>query len=243
MNLVIDVGNTRVKVALFEGDSLLTLDSFELKDIFIQLKDLEENNEIDKAIISSVANISDIDLKKIERLFQLVYLSQATEVPFINEYATKNTLGVDRMALASAAVLKYPNKNVLVIDAGSCITYDFISDKGVFKGGSISPGIEMRYRALNRFTDKLPLLNLVDEFPMIGNTTELAIHSGVLTGLIIEINGIIEEYNLRFEKLTVVLTGGDTIFLAKRLKNSIFANPNFLLVGLNNILIQNREND
>ena len=243
MNLVIDVGNTRVKVALFEENSLLTSDSFELKDIFIQLKNIGENNKIDRAIISSVANVSDIDLKKIESLFRLVYLSQTTEVPFINEYATKNTLGVDRMALASAAVLKYPNKNVLVIDAGSCITYDFISDKGIFKGGGISPGIEMRYRALNKFTDKLPLLGPVDKFSIIGNTTEQAIHSGVLNGLIIEINGIIEEYNLQFEKLTVVLTGGDTIFLAKRLKNSIFANPNFLLVGLNNILIQNSKND
>jgi len=172
-----------------------------------------------------------------------VYLSQTTEVPFINEYATKNTLGVDRMALASAAVLKYPNKNVLVIDAGSCITYDFISDKRIFKGGSISPGIAMRYRALNQFTDKLPSLNRIDAFSLTGNSTEEAIHSGVLNGLIIEINGIIEEYKLQFEKLTVVLTGGDTIFLAKRLKNSIFANPNFLLVGLNNILIQNSKND
>lgn len=243
MNLVIDVGNTRVKVALFEQNSLFYSDSFELKEIFDRLKFIGETHKIKQAIISSVANISDFDLKKIQNLFPLVFLSQTTKVPFVNKYATKKTLGVDRIALASAAVLKYPNINVLVIDAGSCITYDFVSSKGVFKGGSISPGISMRYRALSQFTDKLPLLSPIKNISIIGNSTESAIHSGVLNGVVAEINGIIKEYKLQYEKLTVVLTGGDTNFLAKRLKNGIFANPNFLLEGLNNILIQNSEND
>ena len=214
-----------------------------MKEIIHELKNIKENNKIDQAIISSVANISDFDLMKIQGLFSLVFLSQATEVPFINEYVTKNTLGVDRMALASAAVLKYPNSNVLVVDAGSCITYDFINDQGVFKGGSISLGIAMRYKALSQFTDKLPLLSPIENISITGNTTERAIHSGVINGVVVEINGIIEEYKLQYEKLTVVLTGGDTNFLAKRLKNGIFANPNFLLEGLNNILIQNSKND
>ena len=129
---------------------------------------------------------------------------------------------------------------MLVIDAGSCITYDFVNDKAVYPGGAISPGIEMRYKAVHQYTANLPLLSKRDDIPLIGDSTENAIHLGILNGVICEIEGIIEQYRLKNIKLTVVLTGGDTNFLAKNLKSSIFATPNFLLEGLNSILIHNR---
>ncbi|MFT7498501.1 MAG: type III pantothenate kinase, partial [Porticoccaceae bacterium] len=149
----------------------------------------------------------------------------------------------DRIALASASVFKFPNKNVLVIDAGTCITYDFIDKKGVYYGGAIAPGIEMRYKSLYTFTDKLPLLDVTDPKQLTGNSTEESIHSGIVNGILSEIEGMIDRYKEKNKELTVVLTGGDTNFLAKRLKNSIFANPNFLLEGLNNILNYNLKND
>ena len=145
--------------------------------------------------------------------------------------------------MAAASVFKFSDKNVLVIDAGSCITYDFIDNKGVYYGGAIAPGIEMRYKSLHTFTDKLPLLDVTYPKQLIGDSTEESIHSGIVNGVLIEIEGVIERYKEKNEELTVVLTGGDTNFLAKRLKNSIFANPNFLLEGLNNILNYNLEND
>ena len=162
-----------------------------------------------------------------------------TNIPFKNKYKTPKTLGVDRIGLVSSAVYRYPNENVLVIDAGTCITYDYVNTKAQYFGGSISPGIIMRYKALNNFTAKLPMLDL--EFPesLIGISTNQSIHSGVIFGVLGEINAIINRYKDQNEKLTVVLTGGDANFLAKRLKNGIFANPNFLLEGLNAILNYN----
>ena len=243
MNLIIDVGNTRVKVALFEDDTIRSLDSFDLGNILIQLQNISNLHTVERAIISTVANIDTNDLDQIEKMFPVTVLNHQTKVPFKNNYATKNTLGVDRIALAASAVNNFPNENVLVIDAGSCVTADFVTEEGVFLGGAISPGILMRYKSLHHFTDKLPELRRTDEVSLIGNSTNNSVHSGVINGVVYEINGIIEAYKLKYEKLTVVLTGGDAIFLAKRFKNGIFANPNFLLEGLNYILTQNSKND
>jgi len=150
-------------------------------------------------------------------------------------------LGVDRIALVANAVEKFYKKNVLIIDAGTCITYDFVNDSQEYLGGAISLGIEMRYKALNNYTSKLPLLekNIPENF--IGKTTDENIHSGVNNGVLNEINGVIEQYERENSVLTIVLTGGDTYFLAKQLKSSIFANPNFVLEGLNTILIYNNK--
>ena len=243
MNLIIDVGNTRVKVALFEENTITSLHSFDLESILIQLQKISNSHTVERAIISTVANIDANDLDKIKKTFPLTVLNHQTKVPFTNNYATKNTLGVDRIALAASAVKNYPTRNVLVIDAGSCITADFVTNEGVFLGGSISPGILMRYKSLHHFTDKLPELRRIDDVSLVGDSTKNSIHSGVINGVVYEINGIIEAYKLKYEKLTVVLTGGDAIFLAKRFKNGIFANPNFLLEGLNYILTQNSKND
>ncbi len=169
----------------------------------------------------------------------MIELNHQTKLPFINKYLTPKTLGVDRLALIAAASSQFPNENTLVIDAGSCITFDVLNEFGEYFGGSISPGIEMRYKAVNHYTANLPLLSKSESIPELGNSTENAIHHGILNGVIQEIEGVIGQYKTKYQKLTVVLTGGDTIFLAKNLKSSIFAIPNFLLEGLNRILIHN----
>ena len=243
MNLVIDVGNTRVKVALYKESKLCYETIFLKKRIISELKKIVKGFVIDRAIISSVASISNSSMNKIENLVPLLKLDYKTKVPFKNKYKTPKTLGVDRIALVASAVVGFPNKNVLIIDAGTCIKYDFVDVNGIYSGGAIAPGIVMRYKALHNFTANLPLLK--SDYPnnLIGNSTENSIHSGVVNGVLFEINGIIEQYKQQNENLTIVLTGGDTNFLAKRLKNSIFANPNFLLEGLNIILNYNLKND
>ena len=168
-------------------------------------------------------------------------MNTTTPLPFKNRYTTPSTLGNDRIALAAAAVCVYPLKNTLVIDAGTCITFDFINSKNEYLGGAISPGIGMRYKSLHQYTGKLPLLSKNEEFKLIGTSTKSSIHSGIINGIICEIKGVIAQYQQDFGDLTIVLTGGDTKFLSKQLKNSIFANQNFLLRGLNKILTFNNQ--
>ncbi len=157
-------------------------------------------------------------------------------MPFKNLYKSKETLGSDRIALASAVIKHYPNSNVLVIDAGTCITMDFIDKNGNYHGGSISPGIDMRYNSLSNNTSNLPELEKKYPSDIIGSSTEESIHSGIVNGVIFEIRESISEYQGNYKDIKVILTGGDSVFLSKPLKISIFANQNFLLEGLNFIL-------
>ena len=168
-------------------------------------------------------------------------LNHDAKIPFKNEYATPRTLGVDRIALVSAAAIKFPKENVLVIDAGSCITYDFLSATNTYLGGAISPGIKMRFKALHHFTDKLPLLEKKLPENWIGDSTENSMQIGVIKGIQNEIEGYISLYKEKFKNLTVILTGGDADFLRDSLKNDIFADSNFLLEGLNYILEHNKD--
>jgi len=239
MNLIIDVGNTRVKVAVFEKGSVVELFVFNKAKIVSEIKKINLKYTISSAIISAVATLSVEKLKKLHKILDLKELNHQTKVPFKNNYETPTTLGVDRIALVAAGITKYPNKNVLIIDAGTCVTYDFINEKGEYLGGAIAPGIRIRYQALHDYTSKLPLLKTEIPNNYIGNNTNNAIHSGVVNGFCREIEGIINQYKRDFSDLTVVLTGGDTNFLAEQLKNSIFASPNFLLEGLQSILSYN----
>ncbi len=240
MNLVIDVGNTLVKFGVFDLDGLKLKKTCIHKDFLNVLGEVSEAfSEIDHAIISAVGNIKQDYLMSIEHRFKLLHLDQETELPFINKYGTPQTLGVDRIALISAAAQQFPDRNVLVVDAGTCITYDFINSANEYLGGAISPGIGLRYQALNSFTEKLPLLNAHNPEGLIGNSTDTSIHSGVVNGIIYEIDGFIENYKAKFADLTVILTGGDAHFLCDSIKNDIFANSNFLLEGLNHILEYN----
>ena len=241
MNLVIDIGNTKVKVAVFELDTIITAVVCEEINLVKELKRISNQYAFKRSIVSSVKDINEEYLEELQKLPFLITLNTDTPLPFKNLYATPSTLGNDRIALAAAAVCIHPLKNTLVIDAGTCITYDFINSKNEYLGGAISPGIGMRYKSLHQYTGKLPLLSKNEEFKLIGTSTKSSIHSGIINGIICEIKGVIAQYQQDFGDLTIVLTGGDTKFLSKQLKNSIFAHQNFLLRGLNKILTFNNQ--
>jgi len=236
MILIIDIGNTNVKAAVFEKDTLLDVVVFEKGKILSEIKKILKKHPISKAVMSNVASISEVKLKKIQAFVEIIFISSFTRVPFVNLYKTPKTLGVDRIALAAAAVSQFPYKNVLVVDAGSCITFDFVTAKKEYLGGAISPGIQMRFHSLNHFTANLPLLVKEEAPSFIGFSTKESINSGVVNGVLQEIEGVISQYKNKYLDLTVVLTGGDTNFLSKQLKSSIFANQNLLLQGLNYLL-------
>ncbi|WP_298535945.1 type III pantothenate kinase [uncultured Algibacter sp.] len=237
MNLIIDVGNSFVKLAVFNNGKLAHNETVEPEYILKHVQVLKQNySDIEKAIISSVGKLKRADLEIIKKDFDLLELDTQTNLPFKNLYKTPKTLGVDRMALVAASVKTYSSKNVLIIDSGTCMTFDFVNSENHYLGGAISPGLNMRYRSLNNLTANLPLLEATLPDSVIGNSTEESIHSGVVNGILNEITGAIEMYKLKYSDLTVILTGGDAKFLSKQLKSSIFANPNFLLEGLDYIL-------
>ena len=239
MNLSIDIGNSKVKIAVFKVDKLLEVTSIAKEDILKKLQETKANYPIKSAILSSVSSLEPVIFDKIKSIFPVKVLDITLKFPFQINYSTKETLGVDRLALIAAGVLNFPKQNVLVIDAGTCITYDFKTKEEIYLGGAISPGILMRYKALHNQTANLPLLKPEIPKAIIGNSTNESIHSGICNGVIYEIEGVISQYKSNYSNLTVVLTGGDTNFLAEMLKSSIFANPNFLLEGLNHILNYN----
>ncbi len=237
MNLIIDVGNTRVKLALFQDTTLVQSVISSYKTVEKNILSWLKKNEISNVIISSVGN-SNVIYNELFSTKNVISLDHNTNIPFINKYKSPKTLGVDRIALVSAAATQFAKENVLIIDAGTCITYDILTKKNDYLGGAISPGINIRYKSLNDYTANLPLLE-INKFSLTGKTTNESIQSGVLNGVVQEIDGVINQYLKKYPNLTVVLTGGDANFLAKKLKSSIFANPNFLLEGLNSILIHN----
>lgn len=239
MNLVVDVGNTLLKMAVFQEGRMLmkvSVPSLEFKQHFFEL---ESNYSIKHCLVSSVGRLNPDYLDLLQRHISCLFLDQDTSVPFKNKYATPKTLGVDRIALVCAAVNQYPNKNVLIIDAGTCITYDFITEENEYLGGGISPGLQMRYKSMHNQTASLPLLEMEEPQSLIGNTTNSSMHVGVVLGIVNEIDGFVKEYQTIYKDLTVILTGGDGKILCKRLKSGIFANSNFLLEGLNFILEYN----
>ena len=237
MNLIVDVGNTFVKLAVFEQGKLIEKRVVESQDSLGTIKTLiREFRDIQKTIVSSVGPLDSVVYDFLSSKFDVLVLQSDTKIPFKNSYQTPHTLGVDRIALVSASVQQFPNNNVLIIDAGTAITYDFITSNNDYLGGAISPGVTLRYKALHNYTAKLPLLKTEMPEQLIGNTTISSMHSGVVNGVLKEIDGMIDAYHEKYEDLTVILTGGDANFLSKQLKNSIFANSNFLLEGLNFIL-------
>ncbi|GLU43653.1 type III pantothenate kinase [Allomuricauda sp. NBRC 101325] len=240
MNLVIDIGNTLVKYAVFENRRMIFDQSSESGVFLSKIKELFElYPKIRKAIISSVGPLDRKERDIVAMFCKVHVLSNTSKVPFKNSYATPETLGVDRLALATAAFYQNPRGNTLVIDAGTCITYDMVNNFGEYVGGAISPGVQMRYNAMHNQTAGLPQLKPDDFLDFIGNSTASCMHSGVINGVAREVDGVIEQYVSRFQDLTVILTGGDSHFFAKRLKNTIFANSKFLLEGLNCLLEYN----
>ena len=242
MLLAIDVGNTRIKAGVFENNILLEQLDFNNDKLQSRIGILLQlHPKIATIIVASVGNIEKKDVLFYENKVAVIFLSHESKFPFHNLYASPDTLGIDRMVLAAGAVLQFPNQNRLVIDAGTCITYDFIDSKNNYLGGAISPGIRLRYEALHQHTAKLPLLTKKYPENTIGNSTQESIHSGVVNGVIFEIDGFIEQYKDQYAKFIIILTGGDGDFLAKRLKNTIFANSNFLLESLNQTFQYNQK--
>ena len=236
MVLVIDVGNSFVKCAVFERDILIERQVCENNDtINFFYFFLKKYPKITNGIVSSVGKLENDVVEYLRKHLFLTEVSHETSFPFVNNYETPKTLGVDRMVLVVGAVLLYPNANRLIIDAGTCITYDFVDKDNEYYGGSISPGLSLRYKSLNDYTQNLPLLKKKEVDYLIGTNTENAIHSGVVNGIVCEIDGFISQYLERHKDLTIILTGGDADFLAKSLKNTIFANSNFLLESLNQL--------
>lgn len=240
--LAIDIGNSRTKFGLFEGRELMQHKAID-NDVLQKNNQLFSAYELNSIIVSSVNESveSDLDLEHVET--KTLYLNHQTNLPIDLDYHSPETLGKDRIANVVAANHLYPTKNNLVIDAGTCITYDFIDNKGRYLGGSISPGVQLRLNAMNNYTDRLPLLNWdrIERPASIGKTTISSMLSGVINGIIAEMDGIIEGYSMQYSGLQIVLTGGDANFFVKEVKNSIFADPNLVLIGLNEILIYNQQ--
>lgn len=240
MNLTIDIGNTRSKFAIFNNGEII--DVITKNELFIEVigKILKKHPRLDNAIISSVRDINSSIIKFLESNFKFfIELTSETQVPVENLYETKNTLGKDRLAAVIGANNIFPNSNVLVIDMGTAITFDFINKNNQYLGGTISPGLEMRFKALNHFTGKLPLLEKNEKFNLVANNTENAIISGVQNGIIFEVDSYITRLKHEYEGLRTILTGGDAIFFDKMLKNTIFVNSNLNHIGLNKILEYN----
>jgi len=235
VNLILDIGNTLSKVTIVENQNIV----YHQRYSNLGLNDIEEISKtysISNTIVSIVGKISPEVLRFLENNFKTLVLNKNTKLPIKNHYSTPETLGYDRIAVAVAANFLYPQKDVLVIDAGTAITYELVTANGEYKGGAISPGISLRFKSLNDHTAKLPYLEKSEKFPIIGKNTADCIYSGVLNGVISEVDGYIDLIKTNFPDIYVLLTGGDSNFFANKLKNSIFVNQNLMITGLNRIL-------
>jgi type III pantothenate kinase len=235
MNLVIDVGNTAIKVGVFKDKSLLFSDTYPTSNLNELLKNLQ-NFTIKAAILSAVSAVNPQLLSYLNSLNSFFRLDANTPLPIKNNYKTPETLGADRLSNAVGAATLHPSKPVLVVDAGTCLKFDFVHPTDGYLGGSIAPGLWMRYKSLNHYTAALPLLDPIHDADLIGNNTQNSIHSGILNGMTAEINGMIAQYLNNFPDLVVVITGGDHLYFLNRLKTHIFAAPNLTLIGLEVIL-------
>lgn len=234
-NAAIDFGNTRIKIGFFENDKLVEI--FRTSD-FEEVKSLLIQKDIEKCIAVSVSYSESEILEKLNFVKNLYFFNAKTPLPIKNNYATPETLGLDRLAASVGANALFPKENILIIDLGTAIKYDFVSENGSFEGGIISPGRRMRFMALNTFTKKLPLLDSTDIPDLIGNSTESCMTSGVMNGIVAELNGIIEEY-IKNLKIRIIICGGDAPHFETKIKYPTFAAPNLVLEGLNRILQYN----
>jgi len=232
--LLLDIGNTLTKAAAIENGQFITVENFADDTQLIHW--LEVRPHFKRTLICAVRPLPE-EIARWARLHPLVsVLDHNTPLPFSSAYESPQTLGSDRIALAAAAFKRFPKKNVLVIDMGSCITYDFLDAQGVYQGGAISPGMLMRFKAMNSFTAKLPLVEPLAGAELIGRNTEASLQSGVINGIQAEIDGVISRYEADYKDLTVLIGGGDNKYFDKRFKVNIFAGSNLVLEGLNVIV-------
>ncbi|PHN05681.1 type III pantothenate kinase [Flavilitoribacter nigricans] len=241
MNLTIDIGNTRSKLGLFKDHQLVEQSfwtSYSVEDIISHAT----NHQVKNIILSTVGKPIEPSWEaKLANHFYYLQLDHQTPLPIKNAYGTPTTLGKDRLAAIVGAWQLYPGENCLVIDAGTCITYDLLDAEGTYRGGNISPGLAMRFRAMHEFTARLPLVASGEIDNAIGQSTETAMRNGGQLGTVLELEGFIRLFSSQFGELRVILTGGDAEFFAKVLKSKIFVNPDLVLRGLNKILTYNAE--
>lgn len=240
-NLIVDAGNSSIKLFLFQNGEIVKFGKVrEISLLKSSLEELVSMSEIDKCIVSSVSFDCEQIIAMLDPSFPVMKLDSSLRLPIINKYKTPESLGSDRIAAVVGAVGRYPGRNILVIDSGTAITYDIVTDKAEYLGGNISVGLKSRFRALNNFTGKLPLLQ-VDKSAdgLFGTTTAEAMTLGVQNGIVHEVEGTIRAFGDRFENLLVVFTGGDSFFFENRIRFSSFAEPNLVAIGLNEILEYN----
>jgi type III pantothenate kinase len=235
VRLLLDFGNTRAKAALFDKEeivwvkTILASEESEWKEIFLR-------EDIQAAMISASGDIPKVWNQFFQGArFPVHFLKSDDPLPFINAYTTPSTLGLDRLANVAAAQVFCPNQHSLVIDAGTCITYDFLENGSVYRGGIISPGWKMRLKSMHHFTARLPEVDGIST-DLLGSSTLECMQSGAFYGLLAEIRGIINSINQRFDDVQVFITGGDMNTLQNHLENSIFARPHLQLEGLNQLL-------
>lgn len=241
MNLCIDIGNTRIKIYGAKKDKVeLLWVAEEWPEGFKALEKIIKKNKIKHGILSTTRNENPVLLDFLENKLKAFFLlDHATDLPIEILYETPKTLGRDRIAVVVAAQHLFPNKNSLVVNAGTCITYDFITVDKKYLGGSIAPGMRMRFNAMHTFTDRLPLVEPIETPSFIGTTTNTSMITGVVEGCIAEIEGRIQQYRHEFGDLQGIITGGDGSFFGNKMKNKIFVHPNLLPIGLNAILEYN----
>ncbi|MBA2611806.1 MAG: type III pantothenate kinase [Bacteroidetes bacterium] len=240
MNFVVDFGNTRIKAAIFNGTELQH--SYVFNSVMGLIEGLKQISAFNQCLIGSVTGMHTQFIKALPKGQQVILFEANTPIPLKNLYKSALTLGSDRIAASVGAYSFYPNANVLTIDAGTCIKYNFVNANNEYLGGAISPGLAMRLKAMKEFTHALPVIEIDKTFAeLIGTNTKDSMLSGALMGAVAEVDGIIERYLLNYANLQVVLTGGDADYLGKQLKNRLFANQNILLYGLNTILNYNLE--
>ena len=241
MNLIIDIGNTLAKLVAFDGDVPIeevrtSNESLEALDSFIK------KYKFYKGIVASVIGFSPTIKNQLSSVgFPILYFSPSTPIPIQNRYRTPGTLGSDRLAAVIGAQMQYPGHNILVIDAGTCLTYEFIDNQANYWGGNITSGLQMRLKAMHTFTAKLPLIDSQGPIPELGYDTETAMRSGVITGMTFEIEGYIRHFRKKHPDLLVFLTGGDEFNFDSSIKNIIFADKYLVPRGLNRILNFNNE--
>ncbi|MFZ6009266.1 MAG: type III pantothenate kinase [Bacteroidota bacterium] len=236
MNIVVDYGNSAAKVGIFDHQTLTSRLTFNVAE---ELRVFLEMSTAENLIVSSVSVDTKLVTDWAQSAKKKFILEPTLPLPVKILYATPATLGVDRIAAVCGAQQQFPLQHCLVIDAGTCLTYDFLDKHSNYHGGAISPGLNMRFQALHTFTARLPLISPAANVGLVGDSTESSIQSGVINGIIAEMDGIIEQYAKKFDNLRVILCGGDTRFFENKLKASIFASPELVLSGLNSILIHN----
>ncbi len=236
MNLAIDIGNTRIKAGVFDGEALVESMVFDLAGDDL-VADFARTHNVQNVIVCSV-NDEDIDIeaKLPEVLGVVIKLTDRTKLPIVNGYETPGTLGKDRLAAAVGGYHLFKDSNVLIIDAGTCITYDLVTAEGGFSGGNIAPGLNMRLEAMHDYTARLPLVSRGDESHFMGKSTEEAVKNGAVQGILLEIEGYIRRLKGEYATLETVLTGGDARYFADLMKTKIFVRSNLVLIGLNEIL-------